>query len=185
MHSLFSVCVNVYYTECRLFACMGELPAEGLPQVTELLPDFFAARHAVRAVPRINHVAHLGGTSPRDWQMKPCEWAANAAGIDHINLACQGLAFLPTYCAAWVLRSTADGPANISEASAGLFPLLTGREPPFEAALDWCGNSLIRQTWRGLIWCLRPLSSSCRHCKVARAREPCSLPIRTPQDIVS
>ena len=44
MHSLFSVCVNVYSTECHLFACIGELPAEGLPQVTRLLPDFFAAR---------------------------------------------------------------------------------------------------------------------------------------------
>ena len=71
MHSLFSVCVNVYSTECRLFACLGELPAESLPQVTELLPDFFAARRAVRAVPQIGHVAHLGGFSPRNWQTKP------------------------------------------------------------------------------------------------------------------
>ena len=31
MHSLFSVRVNVYSTEFRLFACVGELPAEGLP----------------------------------------------------------------------------------------------------------------------------------------------------------
>ena len=31
MHSLFSVRVNVYSTECRLYACVGELPAEGLP----------------------------------------------------------------------------------------------------------------------------------------------------------
>ena len=29
-----------------------------------------------------------------------------------------------------------DGPVNVFEASAGLFPLLNGREPPFEAALD-------------------------------------------------
>ena len=43
---------------------MWELPAEGLPQVTELLPDFFAARRSVRAVPRIDHVFHLGGISP-------------------------------------------------------------------------------------------------------------------------
>ena len=50
MHSLFSVRVNVYSIECCLFACIGGLPAEGLPQVTELLPDFFAARHAVRTM---------------------------------------------------------------------------------------------------------------------------------------
>ena len=77
MHSLFSLHVNVYSIECRLFACVGELPAEGLPQVTELLPDFFVERSAM---PRIDHVAHLGGISPRDWQTKPCERASKAAG---------------------------------------------------------------------------------------------------------
>ena len=104
----------------------GGLPAEGLSQVTELFPDFFAARHAVRAVPRIDHVAHLGGISPRDWQTKPCESAAKAASIDHINLACQGLAFFPTDCAAWVLGRCMDGPVNVFEASSSLFPLLNG-----------------------------------------------------------
>ena len=49
MHSLFSVRVNVYSTECRLFACLGELPAEGLPQVTEILPDF--VRHGALFTP--------------------------------------------------------------------------------------------------------------------------------------
>ena len=137
MHLLFFVGVNVYSTECRLFACVGELPTEGLPQVTELLPDFFAARRTVRAVPRIDYVAHLGGISPRDWQTKPCERAAKAAGIDQINLACWGLAFLPTDCAAWVLGRCMDGPVNVFEASAGLFLLLTGQEPPFEAALNF------------------------------------------------
>ena len=67
MHSLFSVPVNVYSTECCLFACVGEIPSEGLPQVTELLPDFFAARHP-------------GRISPRNWQTNPCEHAAKAAG---------------------------------------------------------------------------------------------------------
>ena len=31
MHSLFSVRFNLYSTECRLFACLGKLPVEGLP----------------------------------------------------------------------------------------------------------------------------------------------------------
>ena len=66
IHSLFSICVNVYSAECRFFACMCELPTKGLPQVTELLPDFFAAWRSVCAVPRIDHVAHLGGISPHD-----------------------------------------------------------------------------------------------------------------------
>ena len=54
-----------------------------------------------------------------------------------MNLACRGLAFLPTDCAAWLLGREADGPVNVFEASAGLFPLLNGRELPFEAALDF------------------------------------------------
>ena len=38
---------------------------------------------------------------------------------------------------AWLIGSTADRPTNVFEASVGLFPLLTGRGPPFEAALEW------------------------------------------------
>ena len=64
MHSLFSVRVNKYSIECRLFDYVGELPAKGLPQVTDILPDFFAARRSVCAVPRIDHVSHLGGFFP-------------------------------------------------------------------------------------------------------------------------
>ena len=30
-----------------------------------------------------------------------------------------------------------DGPLNVLSASKGFFPMLTGREPPFEDALDW------------------------------------------------
>ena len=51
MHSIFSVRVNVYSTECRLFACLGDLPAEGLPPVMEIPPDFFVARRSVHAMP--------------------------------------------------------------------------------------------------------------------------------------
>ena len=71
MHSLLSVLVNVYSTECHLFACLYKLPAQGLPPVTEISPDFFAARRSVCAVLLMDHIAHLGGISPRDWETKP------------------------------------------------------------------------------------------------------------------
>ena len=80
---------------------------------------------------------HLGGISPRDWQTNPCKRATKAVGDDHLNLACRGLAFLPTDCIAWLLGREADGSVNVFEASAGLFPLLNGREPTFEAALGF------------------------------------------------
>ena len=87
MHSLFSVQVNVYLTECHLFACLGELPARGLPPVMYIPPDFFAARFSVRSVPLKDHIAHLGGISLIDWQTKSCVRAAKVEGTDHINLA--------------------------------------------------------------------------------------------------
>ena len=98
--------------------------------MAEISPNFFAARRSICTVPLMDHIAHLGGISPRDWQTKPSNQAAKGAGTEHHNLACRGLAFLPADCAAWLLRRTTDGPANVFEASAGL-------EPPFEAALDW------------------------------------------------
>ena len=64
LHLLFSVLVNIYLKECRLFACPGELPAEGLPPVMAIPPDFFVDRRSVRAVPREDHIAHMGGISP-------------------------------------------------------------------------------------------------------------------------
>ena len=82
-------------------------------------------------------MVYLHNNNNNNWQTKPHERAAKAVGIDHINLACRGLAFLPTDFAAWLLGVSMDGPVNIFEASAGLLPLLTGREPPFEAALDF------------------------------------------------
>ena len=59
------------------------------------------------------------------------------AGTEYIDLACRGLTFSPPDCAAYNIQREADGPINIFEASTGLFPLLTGREPPFEEALNW------------------------------------------------
>ena len=101
---------------------LGEILTEGLPPVMEILPDFSAARRSVCAVPCMDHIVHLGGISPRNWQTKPCKRAAKAAGTKHVNLACRGLAFLPSDCADWILGREADGPANVFEALAGLFP---------------------------------------------------------------
>ena len=137
MHLLLSVRVNVYSMECCLFVCLGELPVEGLPLVVEIPPDFFTARRSIRSVPRVDHITNLGGISLLDWQTKPCERATKAAETDYIDLACRGLAFIPSDCAAWLLRREAYGIVNVFEASAGLFPILTGQDPPFEAALDW------------------------------------------------
>ena len=71
MHLLLSVWVDIYLTSRRLFACLGELPANGLPPVVEISHETFAVRHSVRAVPRVDHVTHLWGTPPTDWHTRP------------------------------------------------------------------------------------------------------------------
>ena len=52
-------------------------------------------------------------------------------------MACWEWTFAPSDCAACLLQRDAGGPLNVFEASKGLFPLLTGQEPPFEEAIDW------------------------------------------------
>ena len=96
MHSLFSICVDVYSTEFCLLVCLGKLPAEGFPPVMEMLPYFFAARRFVRPVQRVDHIAHLGGISPLDGQTNSCKRATKAGGTDYIDLACRGLASVPS-----------------------------------------------------------------------------------------
>ena len=63
MHLLFSVRVNFYSTQRRLFACLVELPTKGLPPVVEISNKAFMARRMVRTVPQVDHVTHLWGIS--------------------------------------------------------------------------------------------------------------------------
>ena len=137
MHLLLSVRANVYSTQRRLFACLGELLSEPPPLVTEIPNKAFTSRCSVHAVPRVDNVNHLGGISTLDWHTKPCERDVKSAGTEYVELACQGLTFIPQDCASWLLRREPDGPLNVFKALAGLFPLLTVREPPFGEALDW------------------------------------------------
>ena len=91
------------------------------------IPDeAFVAQHTVSAVPRVDHVTHLGGISLLNLKTKPCKRDVKSAETEYVDLDCQKLTFPPPDCASWILRREADGPLNVFEASAGLFPLLTG-----------------------------------------------------------
>ena len=59
------------------------------------------------------------------------------AGTKYVDLDCQMLPFIPWDCTSWIFRRKADGTVNIFEVSRGLFPLITGQDPLFEADLDW------------------------------------------------
>ena len=88
-------------------------------------------------MPKVDHVTHLEGIPPTNWQMRQYERLGKTAGTDHPDLACRGLTFVPPDCAAWLLEMEEDGPLNVLSASKGLFTHLNGQEPPFEEALDW------------------------------------------------
>ena len=90
----------------------------------EIPPDLSAARRSVFAVPQEDHISHLGGISPLNWQKKPSD---RAVGTDHVNLDCRGMALFPVDCVDWLLEKEADVPVNVFEASTGLFPMITGR----------------------------------------------------------
>ena len=59
------------------------------------------------------------------------------AGSEYLYFACRGFAFVSPECASWLLDTEEERPLNIISALKGLFPILTGREPPFEEDLDW------------------------------------------------
>ena len=58
LHSLFSIPVQLYDPNRRLFVC-GELPLVGLLSITEISVAFFGALCAVSDVSREDHRVHL------------------------------------------------------------------------------------------------------------------------------
>ena len=46
---------------------------EGIPPIAKIPVASFVVRHAVSAVPGEDHVVHVEGILPSDWQMTPCE----------------------------------------------------------------------------------------------------------------
>ena len=131
LHSLFSVPVGPYDPDRRLFGCRGELPTEELPAITEIPVASFTALRAVSAMYREDHRVHLEGVPPSVWQAMPCKRVNHKE--DGRSLSCRGLTFLPPDAAAPLFHLE----GSVGEFSKEPPPLLAGREPFFEEALDW------------------------------------------------
>ena len=80
-----------YDPDQRLFGCRGELPAEGLPAITEIPVASFAALRAVSAMSREDHLVHLEGVPPSGWQVMPCERASHKELCDGREPLCREL----------------------------------------------------------------------------------------------
>ena len=113
IHLLFSVRVNVCSTQQRIFACLGKLPSEGHPPVVEIPHKAFAAWCYVSNVPQVDHITHLEGISPLDWQTEPCKRAEKSEGTEYMDLDCRWLTLVPPGCASWLLPREADVPLNV------------------------------------------------------------------------
>ena len=94
--------------------------------------DAFLRKRSVRAVPQADHISHLEGVSPYDWQVTPCKRTGKAVE-GRRDLACRGLTFVTPDGTSRLL----DTARNIAEVGQLLFPILVGRAPPFEEMLDW------------------------------------------------
>ena len=86
LYSIFSIWVNIFYTQRRLFTYLGELPSDPPPLVVDIPSKTFTSRSFVRAVLQVNHATHLGGISPLNWQTKPCKRAVKSAGMEYVDL---------------------------------------------------------------------------------------------------
>ena len=62
MHFIFSVRVDLYLTSRRLFACLGDLPAEGLPPVVDIPHEAFAALRSIAPCHEWTTSLTLGGS---------------------------------------------------------------------------------------------------------------------------
>ena len=168
MNSLLFVRVDTYSTIQHLFVYLGEITAKGLTPVVDIPHKTFATRRSICAVLQVNHVTHLGGISTTDWQTRPCEREVNLDGAYYLGLAYRGLTFFPLDCADWLLEMEEDGHLNVLYAPKGLFPQITGREPPFKKALNWLKFAYTTD-WAGDY--MGPVSTVLTQSAVAKADE--------------
>ena len=77
LHLFFSILIGTYFTDRNIFSFVGEIPVEGLPQVVDIPGESFTVRHAVRAVPRVDHLVHMEIVSSPCWQSMLCKKVEN------------------------------------------------------------------------------------------------------------
>ena len=129
---IFSIPVSVYYTARCIFDCLRGIPEDGIPVVADILLEASAVRRAVHAVPRADHLSHLGEVPLTNWQYVPCNWVRKTTPGGRY-LAWRRLAFLSLDSASHLL---VDPGLNITVKTI-LFPLPSGQAPAFEWELDW------------------------------------------------
>ena len=80
-----------------------------------------------------------------------CKRVGKTAGLEYLDLACQMLTFIHLDYTSWLLDTDEDGPLNVLSIFKGLFPMLTGLEPPFKEGLDWLKFTYTMEWEGGLV----------------------------------
>ena len=94
--------------------------------------DTFSVRRSMRAVPRADHISHLEGVSPSDWQAMLYNRVRKEAEGGR-NLYFLVITFVTPDSASHLI----DASRNIVDVGQFLFPILVSWAPPFEETLDW------------------------------------------------
>ena len=78
----------------RLFAFVGDLPAEASPPVVGIQGESFAVRHVFCSLPRADNLVHVEVVSPPHWQSILCK-RARKLQEDGCDMDCWGMTFVP------------------------------------------------------------------------------------------
>lgn len=128
MKSIFSILINAYFVQKRLFDFNGGITKSRLLLVIYLLVDALSVQSSVSDILWYNPESNMGGYTLFNWNSMSCYHSDkdNPGGWD---LACQGLTFIPSEDAAALL---ADTGLNIAANRKALLPLLTSWVPIFK-----------------------------------------------------
>ena len=75
LNSFLSIPVVPYATKLGLMVFDGDLPLEVTPPITEIPVASLAVQHDVSSVMREDHMVHVKGIPPLDWQTMTCKRA--------------------------------------------------------------------------------------------------------------
>ena len=135
LNLLFSTPVVVYSTSRNIFAYLGEFLEYGPPPppAMDILMEAFAVQYTVHAMPGANNIIQLGAPPLIDWKSNTCKQEGKRTTNSH-NLACLELKFMTSDLSDTLLE---EPDLSIMSTNKVILPLLGGRAPAFEEAIEW------------------------------------------------
>ena len=103
------------------------------PPAMDILMEAFAVQYTVHAMPGANNIIQLGAPPLIDWKSNTCKQEGKRTTNSH-NLACLELKFMTSDLSDTLLE---EPDLSIMSTNKVILPLLGGRAPAFEEAIEW------------------------------------------------